>query len=179
MTIFLTLSEYLEHARRFVMANYGHQLSENDDLISTVAHYMMRADEKFNGKGNRDSFRGHYAKFGAMKYFTQIRREKDKYFRGTGHTTMLPLNSEITKLCCTKTDFRTSYESCEQQEMMNYIFTSELLNAREKGILHMRYMENHTLQEIADEHGFSRERARQLLQKIIEKLQEHYDVESI
>lgn len=75
--MFLTLSEYLLGARKLLNL-YGYNIHKNDeDAISFVASYMIKADQTWDGvSSNRDTWRFNRARYAIMKLKTKYRTRK-------------------------------------------------------------------------------------------------------
>jgi len=61
------------------IGKYGHlNMLSNEDDIAHVAYMIMRADEKFDGRGNIKGFRMDYARYGVRRLMTKFRDRASK-----------------------------------------------------------------------------------------------------
>lgn len=138
------------------------------ELLSDGNMSLMRAVEKFDySRGNKFST---YASWAIMKNFARSipdeKRHRERYM--TGHEDFFQA----------KADNRTNELEClssQEQKVKQVNRLLEYLDPREQEIIRMRagldsYPEEMTLEEIGKQHGITKERARQLLVRIMNKL---------
>lgn len=162
--MYLTLENYLLSAKR-ILIKYGcGYLCKDEDAISHVAEFMMKADQKFDGSGSRDAFRVYYGRFGVLSY---IRHKKSQ-----------PKNRSVDFY-----DYDGSVKSpdqaAEQKELIDNIFNSSNLSERQKKCLAMHYLEGVTLEAIGKELKVTRQRVQQIINDSIEQLRGDFHVESV
>jgi RNA polymerase sigma factor (sigma-70 family) len=74
--MFLTLDEYLTGAQKLIHL-YGYTCHRTDeDAISSVASAMMKADQTWDGRSSRNTWRFNQAVFEIMKLKTKHRKRK-------------------------------------------------------------------------------------------------------
>jgi len=168
--MFLTLDEYLLGARKLI-AKYGLSCHvEDEDAISYVAQYMMKADETCDEtKSARNTWRINQARYAIMNLRTKFLKDKK-------HKT-LSLNVQIknnggrsVQLSDTIPDNRMDNT---KEEQYNQVINAaqNVLSGRRQHCFLSYYKKGKTLQEIGDELGITKEAVRQQLEKGIKILQ--------
>lgn len=144
-----TLEKYLQDAKNVIKCvNPNMRLTE--DNISYVANAMMKADERFNGYGERTSFRISLGKFAVMSLTTKFAKDKRK---------------EIKTVSLFNEDGKDLYHTLPAPEINNdpdpSILVGNIIDKycpeKYKECLRLKYIVGKTLQEIADMKGVTKQ----------------------
>lgn len=167
-----TLQFYLDTAKRAI-GKYGHlnMLSSEDD-ISHVAYMIMRADEKFDGRGNIKGFRMDYARFGVRRLMTRFREKANK-------NRILSLDFYVNSDNQTLHDFvpdkRSSIEDeLEAKSVEDMVLDFDFITEQEKDCIIRNRLNKETLHTIGKELDLTRERIRQIIESGLTKLRRYY-----
>lgn len=137
-----TLEKYLQDAKNVIKwVRPGMKLTE--DNISYVAEAMMRADERFNGYGERTSFRISIGKFAVMSLATKFGKTKQR---------------DIKTVSLFNNDGKDLYHTLPAPEVKtgpdSSVIAEDIINLycpdKYKECLQLKYLQGKTLQEIAD-----------------------------
>jgi len=148
--MFLTFDEYWNGAQR-ILNLYGYNIHKNDDdAISFVASYMIRADETWDGsKSSRNYWRFNNARYAILKLKNQYRKQKK----------VLSLNLVIRKNKNSEIvlgDIIVSPENMEntiiKREQFNYVMTKakNVLSPRQLECFTLYYQNSITMEEIGN-----------------------------
>lgn len=158
-----SLEFYLKSAEKAI-ARWGFPYMLNDeDCIADVAHAMMKADMKFDGRGSDYGFRGERAKF-AIRSIKSAHAKRRKN---------LSLDFEY--------DGITLGELVKQEhdwlfgEMQDLLKSSKTLNSRESKILQMYYFEDMTMPSIGIYFNLSKQRIEQIIKEALNKLRKEVE----
>lgn len=173
--MYLTLTDYLTSAVK-VLKHHGYGfLCRDEDAISHVAEYMMKADQIFDGNGSRDAFRVYYARFGIMDYLNRYGKKR--------HSTLSLDFSTInggTFRDTIASDAITPDEHASRTEILSMIANTDKLTDRQKQCINLYFLDGATLESIGQEFGgITRERVRQIINESINILRELLDVDTI
>ena len=167
--MFLTLKEYLLGARK-LLALYGYNCLKNDeDAISYVASYMMKADHTWDGeKSSRDTWRYNQAKFAIMKLKTAHRKKRklqslDQCISKSGSDRPVFLQDVIV-------DSKNNTDNLQQAFTHVMDYAENLLPQRQFACLKLRYQEDLKLEDIGRQLGISKQAVDQHLSKAIKTL---------
>lgn len=172
MQKFETLDFYLETAKRAI-GRWGHpSMKLSEDAISDVAYMIMRADQKFDGRGDLKGFRMYYARCGILKLITKYNRDKhrlntvslDTSYSGMGE------NSSLHEFLADG-----HAEPCDQYEIDNVIDmvnSAKSLRDREKRCVVRYNLYGDTLEQISSVEGITKEAVRLNVLSGIKKLRE-------
>ena len=159
---FLTDSEYQELAVRYVKnfvtrRNMPRTIIDDPDAINMVIEAMMKADNIFDGRGNRIGFRFSYAKYGFLSYITKVRglgKGKKKLVRGIPLSTFKrkDLEKEVDIATCDQ----DPSEGFNAYEIRQKIVNSDLTERQKDCIIGFFY-DKTPRQEIAEKWGCSRQ----------------------
>jgi RNA polymerase sigma factor (sigma-70 family) len=184
---FLTVSEYEELAVRYiknfvVRRNMPRNIIDDQEAVDAVVNYMMRADEIFDGRGNRVRFRYAYARFGFKNYLTKVRgcaNPKQKILRARHLSTFN--NKEIERQVDVAVCDDSPSEAFESYEIRQKILNSNLTD-RQKDCIIRYYYDKATREEIASHWGCTRQRIDQEIKTALYKLRfalEEYNGEKV
>ncbi len=160
MQPFLTQREYQTLAERYVKNFVSRRrlrmsIIDDPDAINSVVDYMMRADSKFDGRGDHYGFRYSYAKFGFQEYLTKNRKnDKNRKLYGRHLSTF--------RACNEGGDFDRAQdntepsEPVESHEIRRKIMESDLTD-RQKATIIGCFYDRRPRAEIAKEWGCSRQ----------------------
>lgn len=172
--MYLTLNNYLISAVK-VLKHYGYgYLCKDEDAVSHIAEYMMKADQIFNETGSRDAFRVYYARFGILDYINRYNKKRHHNLsldfdmcRGGTFKDLIPSEANGPEECASKT------------EILSMIENTDKLTDKQKQCINMHYLHGQTLDTIGKELGVTRERVRQIIQQSITILRELFDVDTV
>lgn len=162
---FETLEWYLTNAEKIIKSSKYYQLATSEDAISTVARYMMMADEKFNGTGTRKGFRYSYAIFGIKRYLSN-EQIKPEGLSLNDHNLLAVLESKNVNEVIFK-------------DVVEYLNNVEYLRYREKDAILRYYVEGRNLREIAKIHNVTCECVRLNIKAGLFKVKENLNVELV
>lgn len=177
MSEVLSMSEYQELGRRYLVnfvKRAGHSVSliESQDALDNIVKFMIDADVKFDGRGNREGFRWQYAKFGYRDYISKEKypiAKKQKITKG-----MVSLSSfkkkDLEKSVDIAVDNRAPHDAVESYELREKIMQTTGLTEQEKIAVIARFYDAESLESIGDRLNVSREYARILLKNATRKL---------
>lgn len=167
-----TIEFYLETAKRAI-GKYGHRsmLSSEDD-IAHVAYMIMRADEKFDGRGNIKGFRMDYARYGVRRLMSKFRDNAKK-------NRILSLDFYVNSNNQTLQDFipdkRASIEDeIETKNVEEMVLDFDFITEQEKDCIIRNRLNKETLYNIGKELDLTRERIRQIIESGLTKLRRYY-----
>ncbi len=133
------------------------------DLIQEGNKALIKAAEKFDWeRGNK------FSTYAVRSIGREIIRAINKERKNVSD--VLPLDA--------KEDLSKIKRQLDRERIMQKIFNENFLTLREKKILKMR-LEEYTLQEIGKEFGLTRERIRQILEKINQKISDNLNKEEV
>lgn len=186
------LSFYLDLARKTInkfgskmYMGLTKEMLNNEDAVSDVAHAIMVADWKYDDnrvgkttgkKKTRYSYRNQCALWAIQTYATKAKKKKnyclslDNYIDSSDDNssfdTILSDDKQIPAIdqlmCQEKNELST--------ELLNTIFSSNILTEKQSQQLYLYYIEDMTLQEIGDKFNITREAVRQTVKNAIEKI---------
>lgn len=145
-----SLYEYLHDAKKIIKNKKQHHLLKDEDAIAYVAHFLMLADNRFNGKGDIRGFRYMYASFGLKNY---IRKLQKKRKHAALHHNIL--HNKV-------------------QDIIEIEDLSNLLDPLQREIFIKFFIEKWQIKDIAEECNVTSNVVRDRLRKIKRIIQEHY-----
>lgn len=187
---FDNLSTYITLAKKTI-AKFGgsmypssvKDMLKNEDVIADIANAIMYADWRwdaerkgFEGKSKtKYSYRNQCAIWAIKTYMTN-RHKKNRFKLSSS------LDKEestyMSNVACENTedpyDYIEDIESTNNlKEIFESIFTSNILNDKQKQQMKEYYYNNKTLAQIGKEYGVTREAVRQNIQKGLKKIKEY------
>lgn len=160
----LELKEYLDGACKIMCQSGFSYLLKDDDAISHVAHFMMKADNQFDGTGSIEGFRYSYAKFGIFNYLRGKKNVKKSLDFNLGDR--VKFSDTISS------NFLTPYEQLEQKDFIQHILSADYLSFTQQKCLRMRYIEGLKLKDIGAELGITKQAVDQQIKSAITKIKE-------
>lgn len=172
-----SLTFYLKTAERAI-GRWGHPSMMNDDFISEVAGCIMRADGRFDGRGNIAGFRMATAKFRIIKEFSEYRKRLSR----TKTISLDYVHSRKNKGENLLDDIEDSKAKTPFQQMMmdnveGLVNSCDELKDREKSSIICVYLQGMSYRETAEQLGVSHEQIRLDVNAGIGKLRAKYNVE--
>ena len=165
--MFLTLEEYLLGAKK-ILNIYGYPChKKDDDAISFVAYYMMKADQTWDGvSSSKTTWRFNQARYAILKLRAKYRKQKKH----------ISLNKVISEkagrsiiLSDVIADQKTkAKDSFELAEVMNLI--EQKLSDRQKECVLMYYVDGLNLEEVGKKLGITKQAVSLNIKKSIEKI---------
>lgn len=172
----LSLAEYQELGRRYLVnfvKRRGHSSSmiESQDALDNIVKFMIDADLRFDGRGQREAFRWQYAKFGYQDYMSkeQYPRRKKAQMRRAMKSLSSFTKKDIDKSVDIAVDSTDPGEGIESFELRDKIMQSTLTD-QEKIAVIARFYDDETNDVIGNKLGISREYARLLVKNAVRKL---------
>lgn len=171
---YLKLDEYLKIAKK-ILRKY-HPLSMRDeDAISYVAYWGMKADEKFDEKKNdsRNGYRALYFLYGVKKWkrlMVSKQRQSEYVISLNYNNKDYDKGSFSDSIIDRKQKQPSSY--LEENELREQVLNSTLLSKREKDMLIMYCFEGFNQEDIGLKYKISKQRVSSLIhksRKIMEK----------
>ena len=169
MTEFDTLENYLKLSEALIGLYSPISIRDNmlnsEDAIANVANSLMMADWKWNGKGSKHGYRKQRCEWAIKRWIHQQCKRKtfslDSICKGSDHNLLYflvdskktPLNNLITK----------EYLEGIKQKLASYS------NQRHSEFFQL-YLDGHSFAEIGRKHNITRERVRQIINKVGERL---------
>lgn len=160
----LTMQEYLDIAHKIIIKNRLSKMINNDDAISYIAGWIMKADIKYNPAiGTINGFRKIYAQFG-IKTWHKINSSKRKKFANS-----------MTQLA---DEFLINAKS--QDNVLQNILVNEILDyiktfpEQKQKIFHMYFYDKQTKASIGRQIGMSTENVRLIINSILKKIKEKF-----
>lgn len=159
MQPYLTQEEYQTLAERYVKnfvsrRRLNCKIIDDPDAINCVVDYMMRADSKFDGRGDSFGFRYSYAKFGFQEYMTKNRGAKKKKLYNKHLSTFT--KSESERVYDGTRDDHEPNEAMADYELRKRIENSSLTDRQKDTIIGCFY-DQRTRAEIAKKWNCSRQ----------------------
>ncbi len=170
-----SLAFYLKSAHKAICKWGNSNMLSDEDAISEVAHFMMVADDRFDGRGSRDGFRMSYAKYGVLHAISKYKRNKKK------HRNVQSLDVSIGKKnnsgrdvflheCIEDKSARKSREEQDINSNLETIINGSNLTSKQKISIIRYYIYGDTYKEIGDRNGTSYEAVRQSINAGLKKL---------
>lgn len=176
-----SLEFYLKSTRRLIKAlanNYraglAKELLRNEDEIALIAYKLMRADERWNGKGTRHGFRKQCAIWAILRYLSKKKKLRLKHIP----TNSLNYETEAGPIYTIIKDPRAAdpidilIAKEQQQELLDMIGQNSQL---ERELVEEKYLEGKTYKAISEGRGISRQRVDQLISRALENVKEEYE----
>ena len=127
------LYNYIKQAKT-IISKYALFLLKDEDAISDITEVLIKADLRFNGKGNKDSYRVWCAKLRINRLVTELKNKRK----------LLTLRENIP---CPKLHFTCK---TELYDLMEFALNSETISSYEYYLINSHYLENKTLRELSD-----------------------------
>jgi len=155
----MNIEDYIRGAKKIMINNNCRFLTLDDDAVGEVASCMMMADYTWNGKSKRETWRYNQARYAICNILTRKKRHQ--------HTISLskPITDDLTLGDTIAAEFNTDDRYEEICQIAENILKSKTLDC-----FNLYYKEGYTLQEIGDRLGFTKERARQYIQRGVKKI---------
>jgi len=155
----LDLSEYLKIARKIIKKHGFCRMLDDEDAISYVATYIMKADARYNGKfGTIEGFRFMWGKYAIKNWINRFIKNK-KYVNMPEGASENVKSSE-----CVMTNITTN-------EILEYI---DKMPPEKRDIIKMYFFDRMTLREIGDKVGVTGERVRQRIDATLSHIKEKF-----
>jgi RNA polymerase sigma factor (sigma-70 family) len=162
--VFLTLSEYLLGARK-ILNIYGFSHHKNDeDAISFVAYYMMKADQTWDGvSSSKSTWRFNQARYAIFKLKAKHKKQKK----------ILSLDKKIN----TKSTRGVCLHNIIPSPQKINICIDEILTIAKNRLsdtqyqcIFMRYVNDMKLHQISNKLGITKQAVDSSIQKALEKI---------
>jgi len=167
-----SLEFYLQTAKRAI-GRWGHlsMLSSEDD-IAHVAYMIMRADQKYDGRGTIKGFRMEYARYGVLRL---IGRYKKKLKKKRVYSLDFCVNSHDQPLLDFVSDKTVSIvDEIESKGVEDMVLNFDFITEQEKNCIIRNRLNRETLHTIGKELDLTRERIRQIIESGLTKLRRYY-----
>lgn len=157
------------------------EMLNNDDAISNIAHAIMMADWKFDGRGNRLGYRKRMGEYAIKNYAARSGR----VFRRQ----VFSLDNFINKMVESES-FAQSLpdlsggpgDNIERQEELDVLrerleelLSCDLISDQQASYLRMYYLEGKSLSEIGKTRGVSKQGVSELIRKTCNILRQHIE----
>lgn len=185
------LVEYIDIAKKIISTfadkicpGICNEMSKSEDAVADVAHALMMADWKYdeNRKGKvsnqvktRYSYRNQCAIWAIQTYIKKYLKHKSYSIHnilddesGITFEHSLEDDSQIDPIESIIEKEKTDLE----KQMINDIFSSDLLSETQKDKLRLYYFDNLSLAKIGNKYGVTREAIRQNIKVSIKRLKE-------
>lgn len=164
--MFLTLDEYLTGASK-LLSLYGYNCHKKDeDAISFVASYMMKADQTWDGhSSSRDTWRFNQARFAIMKLKTKYRNRK----KLVSLNTVINHKGNRDVILSDVIEDRNNYETIENFNEIMYR-AKQNLSSKQFECLSLHYVDGMTLDKIGDKLGITKQAVSLHIIKAVQKL---------
>lgn len=153
----MTLEDYLLDAKKIMISKRCGNLVNDEEAIGEVASRMMWADHTWNGKSKRSTWRYNQANYAIHKILKKRKNQKKTISLST------IVNHSENKNVYLGDIIEDKAVSNQYNDILEVI--NKELYGKTKDCFNMYYVNGMTLQEIGDHYGFSRERARQYVDK--------------
>lgn len=160
------------------------EMLSNEDAIADVAHALMVADWKYDDKRigkvtgkqkTRYSYRNQCALWAIQTYATKAKKKKnyhfsiDNYVDGEEESSFESVLADERQLPAL--EYILNQEKTDlTNELLDTIFSSNILTEKQAKQLQLYYIEGLTLQEIGEQFNITREAVRQSIKNGINKL---------
>ena len=175
---FESLDEYLLAAKKMISTHAPHirsglaeEMLSNDDAISNIAHALMMADWRFDGRGNRHGYKKKMGVYAIKNYATRSGRNM-KRRQLSLDTSLNPVIKSETFAANLKDEGPGPVEIIGQEEeaallnkKMEEILSSDLISDQQADYLRQYYFEGKTLEEIATPRGVSKQSVSDMMKK--------------
>lgn len=173
---YLRVEEYLDQARKIVGKLGGdmkHRLLQDDDVMGSVATNIMLADQKWDpnypgGACSLGTLRVKYALWMVIECVNKIKKHKMLSMSYTRFDDAEPMGNYI--------EGPDEEKIRDDLAMVDDLINHKSLTKKESEVVRLRYM-GYTLDEIGQQVGFSKERARQLLQNAGRKIRKYVEMD--
>ena len=150
---------------------FNYRLLTEDD-IAHVAYMIMRADEKYDGRGNIKGFRMGYARYGVLRLMDNY---KEKIKKKRVYSLDYCVNSHNQPLLDFVPDKKESVmEEIESKSVEGMVLDFDFITEQEKDCIIRKYLNRETLHNIGIELDLTRERIRQIIEGGLTKLRRYY-----
>lgn len=168
-----SLDFYLQSAHKAICKWGNTAMLKDEDTIADVAYMMMRADEKFDGRGTVTGHRMSWAKFGILNAITKYNKKKSQNIQsldvdvqvGDGRSTSLHERVADDKTGCAEDEYLKA-------NLVETINETETLRDREKVALIRYFLYGDTYKEIGNLDGITPEAVRQNINSGLVKLRD-------
>ena len=173
---FETLDFYLSTAKRAIGKWGNIQMLRSEDAIAHVAYMIMKADEKFDGRGDIKGFRMHYAKYGILNVIALYKKDKH---RKNCISLSQSIRQEVTDQKLDIAYFvelkqRPPDEQLDIDNVHSMVEECTTLRSREKEAVIRLYLYGDTLEQIGNMQGITKEAVRLNVLSGIAKLKAYH-----
>jgi RNA polymerase sigma factor (sigma-70 family) len=163
---FLTLDEYWTQARKIISNHNCNFLLKDDDAVSYVAHRMMVADQTWNGKSSRRTWRYDRAHYAILRLLYNRKKNKQYHIKSLDWE-LNDQESSFINLLEDKRDLTNKIA-----EDFNHIcdYAKNVLSGRQLECFQMYYQDGMTLEDIGRKLGTTRQNISLHVQKGTAKL---------
>ena len=180
-TYFETLEEYTKIARRTIAAyaptirvGLADEMLRNEDAVANIAHAIIMADWKFDGRGDKLGYRKDQIVWAIKSYRNRSAKHSTRRMLSLDHamgdTGMDSFGSKIPDGSLGPAD---TAEQSEMQKMVHNLLDCGVLTEIQKESVSLHYLEGKTMQEIATQRGVSRQNIHVLIQRSLKELREY------
>jgi len=153
---FLTLDEYLVGARKIMLAQKCGYLVNDEDAVSHVAYRMMLADQTWNGKSERGTWRYNQAKYAILRIIGQRKKEKQRNIKSLDYGWDSVGDNSGLSLVETLEDPRSQTNNTLQQYNEVCECASKHLKGRQLECFTMYYQDGLSMEAIGKQLGCTR-----------------------
>lgn len=168
-----TLDFYLTSARKAICKWGNRAMLKDEDTISNIAYFMMRADETFDGRGSCDGRRMQWARYGILRSITQYKRNKQRQMQSLDMeiSTQNGRSKRLHEVVADES-IGSAEEEYLKDNIVDIINSTPTLRDREKVALIRYFLYGDTYRQIgeADKDDISPEAVRQNILTGLEKL---------
>lgn len=166
-----SLNFYIQTAKRAI-GRWGHKsMLKSDDDISHVAYMIMRADQKFDGRGDLKGFRMSYARYGVLNLINKFKRSQ-----------RLPkpisldasYSNEKTNHDFIEDGSKPIEDSIDEKNVEQLVMDFDFISDQEKVCIIRNKLNKETLEVIGNDLDLTKERIRQIVDSGMTKLSRYY-----
>lgn len=141
--------EYLKFATKIA---YQYKRHLDEDCISDIFNALVLANNKWDGRGEKNLYMAQQGKYAAMRYLDKLKNQVKMV--------------DIYNILQPSSDLNPVHEAIRNESIEKL---SSILNDNEYKCITMRFLDNMKLQEIGDILGCTRENVRLIINKAINK----------
>lgn len=158
----MELKDYLDLACK-VINKYGDRtMLKSEDAISYVAEDLIKADNKFNGQGDRLQWMVYCAKFSVLRWRSRGVKYGD-----------ISLDDAINRDSIEIQSSKAFNSDLESRDIINQIESAKFISDNQRHCVLNYYLQGMTHQEIGNELGMSKEAVRQNIKNGLEKIRQY------
>lgn len=183
---FESLNDYLTIAKKTISSyapsirsGLAQEMLANDDAIANIAHVIMMADWKYDGRGDRMGYRAQQIKYAIKSYATRSAKRRNKNLISLERTKMGGSEKTI-RMSDTIADSRPNHvEEVSDREMeltrnekLEGLLNSGIISDKQADYLRLYYLQGVSMPDIANRNGVSRQSVHDMIRRALIELKE-------